>query len=247
MRQLGTLPTRCDAERLAAWLVTQRIEAHAEKAGDAWAIWVRDEDHLAEARQALAHFQANPQDPRYRGAESEAERVRREEEQERKRAQGNIVEMRSRWGSGLGGAARRCPLVLALIGACIIVGLFTNLGNTEGTVLEFLRIASLGDVVQTGSVWASIRKGELWRLVTPIFIHFGITHLAFNMLLLFDLGGQIENRRGTWYMLMLVLVLGVLSNIGQGLEASFSQGSVNFGGMSGVGYGILGYLLIKVR
>src|SRR4029434_5200607 len=64
----------------------------------------------------------------------------------------------------------------------------------------------------------------------------------------FDLGGQIENRRGTWYMVFLVLALAVLSNIGQGLEASFFAGSgFAFGGMSGVGYGRCGYLLVKVR
>ena len=107
MRQLGTLPNQTDAERLAAWLVTQRIDAHAEATGDEWAVWVRDEDHLPQAREALVHFQANPKDPRYRGAESEAERLRREEERERKKALGNIVEMRGRWSSGIGGAARR--------------------------------------------------------------------------------------------------------------------------------------------
>jgi len=251
MRQLGTLPNQSDAERLAAWLVTQRIDSHAEPSGDAWAIWVRDEDHLTEAREALAHFQANPNDPRYRTAPGEAERIRREEERERKKALGNIVEMRGRWSSGLGGAARRCPLVLGLIGAAVIAALFTNAGNSEGAVLDALRIVALRDIIGPDGgldVWASIRRGEVWRLVTPIFIHYGIWHLVFNMFWLFDLGGQIENRRGTWYMLLLVLGLAVLANIGQGLEASLFGGrGFAFGGMSGVGYGIFGYLLIKVR
>jgi GlpG protein len=251
MRQLGTLPNQSDAERLAAWLVTQRIDAHAEAAGDAWAIWVRDEDHLTEAREALAHFQANPNDPRYHAAPGEAERIRREEERERKKALGNIVEMRGRWSSGLGGAARRCAQVLALIGVSVMVALFTNAGNTEGPILDALRIVALSDIIGPDGgldVWASIRKGEVWRLVTPIFIHYGIWHLVFNVFWMFDLGGQIENRRGTWYMLLLVLGLAALSNIGQGLEASLFRGEgFNFGGMSGVGYGIFGYVLIKVR
>ncbi len=247
MRQLGILPNQSAAERLTAWLVTQRIDAHAEASGDAWTIWVRDEDQMAKAREALTHFQARPDDPRYRVAPGEAERIRREEERERKKALGNVVEMRGRWAGGLGGAARRCPLVLGLIGACVIVALFTNLGNSGESVLNALRIVSLSDAVQTNSVWASIRQGQVWRLITPIFIHFGVWHLVFNMFWLFDLGGQIENRRGTRYMLLLVLALAVLTNIGQGLEASLLGGSINFGGMSGVGYGIFGYLLIKVR
>ena len=46
----------------------------------------------------------------------------------------------------------------------------------------------------------------------------------------------------------LTLALAALSNVGQGLEAAFfPRSGFNFGGMSGVGYGIFGYLLIKVR
>jgi GlpG protein len=141
--------------------------------------------------------------------------------------------------------------VLALIGTSVIVALFTGMGQNEGQLLDTLRIVSLNDILAPSGeidVWASIRKGQVWRLVTPIFIHYGVWHLVFNMFWLFDLGGQIENRRGTWYMLLLVLALAVLSNIAQGLEASVFGGSgFAFGGMSGVGYGIFGYLLIKVR
>jgi GlpG protein len=251
MRQLGKLPTESEAQRLAAWLVTQRIEAHAEADGNEWAVWVRDEDHLAEAREALAHFREHPQDERYRGAENAAQRKRREDQRQREQARGNVVEMRSRWGNGVGGAARRCPLVLGLIGASVIAGLFTRFGETEGPILDGLRLVSFQDVLTPVGgidVWASIRQGEVWRLITPIFIHFDILHLVFNMYWMFVFGGQIENRRGTWYMLLLVVALAVLSNFGQGLEASLSRGAgINFGGMSGVGYGLFGYLLVKVR
>jgi len=248
MRQLGTLKSRSSAERLAAWLVTQRIDAHAEEAGEGWTIWVRDEDQMPKAREALAHYQAHPDDPRYHGAEAEAQRVRREEDRQRRESQENVVEMRGRWANGFRGAARRCPLVLGMIGACVIVALFTNMGESGEGILDAMRIVALRDLAETSSVWASIRSGQVWRLVTPIFIHYGIWHLVFNMFWLFDLGGQIENRRGTRYMVLLVLVLAVLSNIGQGLEASFFAGrGFAFGGMSGVGYGIFGYLLIKVR
>jgi GlpG protein len=241
MRQLGTLPSRSSAERLAAWLVTQRIDAHAEEAGEGWTIWVRDEDQMPQAREALAHFQAHPDDPRYIGAEAQ-------EDRQRKQSQENIVEMRGRWVGGFRGAARRCPLVLGLIGACVIVALFTNMGHSEDGIIDALRIVSLRDLATTSSVWASIRSGQVWRLITPMFIHFGPWHLVFNMFLMFQLGGQIENRRGTRYMLLLVLILAVSSNVGQALEASFFAGrGFNFGGMSGVGYGVFGYLLIKVR
>ena len=46
MRQVGSLSSEADAHRFAAYLVTQGVEAHAEEDGDAWAIWVRDENDM---------------------------------------------------------------------------------------------------------------------------------------------------------------------------------------------------------
>ena len=252
MRQLGKLPTESDAQRLAAWLVTQRIEAHAEPDEGGWAVWVRDEDHLDEARAALEHFRAHPQDERYRIAPGAAERMRREEEQQRAKAAGNVVEMRGRWASGAGGAARRCPLVLAMIGASILVSLAARTlweGNPNLAVLFSLLFVDPVAAIAQGELdmWASLRHGEIWRLISPIFIHYDILHLLFNMFWLFDLGGQIENRRGTWRMLLLVFVLAVLSNIGQALEADLRGIRLDFGGMSGVVYGLFGYVLVKLK
>jgi GlpG protein len=261
MRQAGTIKDERDAQRFAAWLVSQRIEAHAEQEGDHWAIWVRDEDQIPKARALLAEYQANPQDPRYRDAERVAQQVMRDDVEQRKRAQGNVVEMRGRWGTG-GAIARRCPLVLAIIGVCILVYLGTSSylhPNSEqvsdssgGAALYFNLLFTDPRHIQTEGgaldVWASIRRFQIWRLITPIFIHGNPTHLIFNMFWLFSLGGQIENRRGSRYMAVLILVLAITSNLGQALEASLTDPrGFAFGGMSGVGYGIFGYLLVKVK
>jgi len=100
MRQLGTLPNDREARRFAAWLVSQRIEAHAEEESGGWVIWVRDEDQLPRAREALAHFREHPQDPRYQNAEQVAEARLREEEAKRRQALSNVVQMRGRWSAG---------------------------------------------------------------------------------------------------------------------------------------------------
>ena len=62
-----------------------------------WAVWVRDEDRIEQARQSLEHFRVDPEDSRYRGVERDAEVIRREELQRRMSAQKNVVEMRGRW------------------------------------------------------------------------------------------------------------------------------------------------------
>ena len=42
----------------------------------------------------------------------------------------------------------------------------------------------------------AVTDGQVWRLLTPIFLHFGIVHLAFNLLVLSWLGNMVESRRG---------------------------------------------------
>jgi len=261
MRQLGIITDEREAERLAAWLVAQRIEAHAEEAGEAgFAIWVRDEDQLPQARAALEHFRANPQDPRYQNAERDAAEFQRKEEAKRRDAQKNVVQMRSRWGSGLpgsgmGGPPRRAPCVLTLIGLSVLLGIFTysdTLGFDEGATERpppsgIYRGMLLADPETAQSIWDNIARGQVWRTITPIFIHFGWPHLVFNMICLYSFGSQIEDRRGTRFMLLLVLVLAVTSNLGQAAEYAWRQVGGEFGGMSGVAYGLFGYLFVKTR
>lgn len=88
-----------------------------------------------------------------------------------------------------------------------------------------------------------VRHGEVWRLFTPAFIHFGIVHLGFNMLNLMGLGNILERRLNSWNYLFLVAGLAVTSNLAQ----YFINDSFLFGGMSGVIYGLLGYIWLRGR
>jgi len=90
-------------------------------------------------------------------------------------------------------------------------------------------------------VFGGIGDEQPWRLVTPIFVHFGLMHFAFNALWLCLLGGRIERVLGSIHLLLLVLVGAVVSNMSQFVWTS----SVAFGGMSGVIYGLLGYLWMR--
>ncbi len=87
---------------------------------------------------------------------------------------------------------------------------------------------------------AEVTAGQVWRLVTPIFVHFGLMHILFNMMWLKDLGSMIEEKHGSIFFLIMVLVMAISSNLGQ-----FMVKGPSFGGMSGVVYGLLGYAWIR--
>ena len=249
MRQVGTLPSEQDAHRLANYLVTQGVTAHAENEPAGWVIWVRDENHLDQAKEELGRFAEDPADSRYDGAESAAETIRQQELQKREAGRKNVVEMRGRWNRP---TLRRHPLVVTLIGLSVLVAIGTNAGNArQGAVMRKLAIADIVRFYQDGpEALVEVRNGEIWRVVTPIFIPFGIIHLLFNMYWLNYLGGQIEERGGRWRLALLVLTIAVASNLAQFFIGEFPDIGVRkplFGGMSGVVYGLLGYIWMKIR
>jgi GlpG protein len=93
-----------------------------------------------------------------------------------------------------------------------------------------------------GKAFPEIRAGEVWRLVTPVFLHAGLVHLLFNMLWLYQLGGQIEAQESSRSLAVMVLVFASMCNTAQYLVSG-----PLFVGMSGVVYGLLGYIWMMTR
>ncbi len=91
--------------------------------------------------------------------------------------------------------------------------------------------------ISTGQPLFESMGGQYWRLVTPVFLHFGWLHIVFNGLWLWELGGKVEKVMGSINMVLLFLVIAVVSNVSQ----YWFGGSGMFGGMSGVVYGLLGF------
>lgn len=55
--------------------------------------------------------------------------------------------------------------------------------------------------------------GQVWRLVTPAFLHFGAVHLIFNMMWLWTLGSMLETYLRKVKFVLLFVAIAVISNI----------------------------------
>lgn len=91
-------------------------------------------------------------------------------------------------------------------------------------------------------MFSQIKKGEYWRLVTPIFLHGNFLHILFNMLWLFLLGREVEIRVGKTRGIVLMALIGVLSN-----TAQYLMSGPFFLGYSGVLCGLGGFVWMRQR
>jgi len=139
----------------------------------------------------------------------------------------------------------RPPLTTALIMLSIGVtlgGWFgeTTPGSLGRGIYETLYFVETADYLRSGNVFASLQRGEIWRVFTPMFLHMNAIHLIFNMFWLYALGKQIEWLRGSWRLALLVLFVGAVAHLSEAIV-----GGPRFGGMSGVVYGLFGYIWIR--
>ena len=240
MREIGSIAREKDARALADYLLTLDISTKlAPKADGSTAVWVHREDRVPEARKVLEEFARDPADPRYQSASQAAKALRKQAEQADAEFRGNVREMREIWDAPI---HKRAPLTVALIAASILVALGTDLGEKRSAVerLTFSVQSIDPDGFEVDHGFENIRRGEVWRIVSPIFVHFGLPHLFFNMLALMMFGDLIEVKKKTWRLALIVAVAAVAGNVGQ----YFGEGG-NFGGMSGVDFALAGYLWVK--
>ncbi len=247
MRQIGTLPKSLDPKIFADYLLGLGIRTRVDDQPEGWGLWIYNEDHFARARDELQSFVSAPDSPRYHAAEQAAAAVLRKQERLEREFRKHDRRVADLWAHP---GFRGRPLTIILVAVCVIVFL---LQQTEwrNRVEDKLFFASYY-IDQQGQIddgLSDLRHGEIWRLVTPIFMHSrkNILHIFFNMSCLIYFGTLIEVRRGSLRLATLVLVSAILSNVGQFLWMERTDpGELHyFLGFSGVGYALFGYIWMK--
>jgi GlpG protein len=236
MRLIGRLPDQKSARHFGAWLGSRDIAGQVESSqqGD-WMIWIEEEERLAEAAQALDRFLCDPKAEEFRvGRQAAPPPVAKNETPPRQPSRARNVDVRTQWHRDQ--FAFNFPVTLGLILVSVGVTVASSMGN-DRAFLRPLFIA--GPWVPLTRL---LRQGQAWRLITPIFIHFGVLHVLFNMWWMWDLGRMIEPKRGSLYFALLVVTIAIPSNLLQ-----YWATGPQFGGMSGVVFGLIGYIWIRNR
>lgn len=129
---------------------------------------------------------------------------------------------------------------------------WVNTAIIVANIFYFLYLEIVGSsensifMMRHGAMYAPavIGNHEYYRLVTSVFMHFGINHIANNMLVLFVLGDNLERALGSIKYLIFYLLCGVGANVVT-LITGMDERTVG-AGASGAIFGVIGGLLYAV-
>ncbi|MDR2212700.1 MAG: rhomboid family intramembrane serine protease [Pseudomonadales bacterium] len=136
-------------------------------------------------------------------------------------------------------ALRQTPLTLTLIVLCCLLLYFAPLARPTALTYDLLfPNFAAGRRIVLSEIWRNFSLNDFFKMLSPILLHGGLIHLVFNMAWLWELGRQIERKQSSLVLGVVIVVVALISNTVQYLWG----GSINFGGMSGVVYGLFAYI-----
>lgn len=225
MYRVKQLDVSVDLAGFSRWLREQNVGHRITEEGGFQVLWLENPDHAGPVLEALERFLTEP-----------------DVQQAVNTTSRSPVFVGGRWQA----SPRHAPLVLAIILLAALVAWVTGMGtNRASTVMMMVDPQNFTWNTLSARVEAlrdTLAAGQVWRLITPDFLHFSWTHIIFNSVMLWFLGSQVEWFDGKPRLVGLFLFTSLVSN---GLQY-FVSGPL-FGGLSGVVYGILGYCWLSQR
>ena len=125
-------------------------------------------------------------------------------------------------------SSKKPIITYILIGLCLLMFVISGFGMSATNLVKFG--ANIGFLV---------KSGEVYRLITYMFLHAGVIHIFFNMYSLYVIGPRVEDFFGKWKFLLIY----ILSGISGGLLSIAMNGDVLSVGASGAIFGLFGSLL----
>lgn len=131
----------------------------------------------------------------------------------------------------------KCNLLMVVANIVVFVVL-ELMGSTTDTIFMLKHGAMYEPLVEN--------YGEYYRLFTCMFLHFGVQHLLYNMLLLIFVGDMLEKIAGKVRYLVIYLGGGLLGNLLSMVVAGYTGNYAVSAGASGAIFSVLGALFCLV-
>ena len=128
---------------------------------------------------------------------------------------------------------KKVTLVMAAVNIIVFFAMELA-GNTQSTDFMLAHGACYGPYV---------RQGEYYRLFTSMFLHFGITHLAYNMICLLGMGDILERMTGSFRFALIYLLGGLAGNVVSVLWELYSGKAAVSAGASGAVFAVIGAMI----
>nr|WP_290702458.1 rhomboid family intramembrane serine protease [Halomonas sp. UBA3074] len=219
MHPVMLLPDHADTSQLRQALWHHRIGHRITDEADGQLLWIADPRQQDELTALVERWR--------RGEPLEIQ-----QKQPRRRSMNASVSM-----------LKHVPVTaLMIVVSLVVFALIAIFGDQLIVALTIVPIGLSGGELAFGTLSQTLSSGQVWRLLSPAFLHFGWMHLIFNLMWVWYFGRQIEGRQGSLTMLMLLVLAGIGANIAQ-----YLTGTVLFGGMSGVVYALLAHVWLMSR
>jgi len=219
MKQLLVINDARLAQSLADYLSSRGMHCELTQSEVGITVWLADESRSSEAEPEVKRFLKEPYHPRYAEASWHS----------------GTPNSRIDYSAGHHSLTAHFlmqagPVTLLVMALCTCLFVLQLIGLNLYSSLSFHQ-----DVSQL-SGW------QIWRFVTPAFLHFSALHLIFNLMWWWYLAGLVERQLGTSKLLTLLLVGAVIPNL---LE--FLLSGPDFGGLSAVVNTLVGYCWVVGR
>ncbi|QAV22951.1 rhomboid family intramembrane serine protease GlpG [Proteus hauseri] len=201
------------ADLFVNYMATQHVRIHTQVESQQVSLWLEDQQQLELVEKELKTFLREPFHPRYQAASWQAGNP-----------QSTGIKYRPSF-SLKNMVQQSGPLTVLVVILCVLIYIWQQV------------VGDYDVMIHLAWPYDESLNLEIWRYITPAFVHFSLTHIAFNLAMWWYLASQTEQKLGTGKLFVIMLVSALFSNWAQSL---FTES--NFGGLSGVVYALIGYV-----